>query len=248
MTLVQEQAAQYLVSARRNGPAPRFPEELRPVDLDSALAIQARIGELLGETVGGWKCSVPAGERTVVAPLWKSTIHSGPKCPALSGSIEPEIAFVLAQDLPSRAEPYSEAEVRAAIGETRLVLELIASRFQQPKETTMLERLADSFANQALYLGPVVAGGPTPEMSHFPISIESRGKNVFEVEGKHPDGHPLAPLVWLANFLSSRNQGLRAGEVVTTGSYAGVIEVPVNDPLRVVFNGFGSIDVLLVTC
>src|SRR5262245_45749723 len=168
----------------------------------------------------------------MVAPVWRSCIHRGPKCPALSGSIEPEIAFVIGKDLPPRRQPYSEAEVRSAIGETRLVLELIGSRYQQPKDASFLEKLADSASNQGLYLGPAVPGGPTPGMSHFPISIESRGKNIFELEGKHPDGHPLTPLVWLANFLPARGQHLRAGEVVTTGSYAGVIEVPMGDPLR----------------
>jgi len=247
MNQALEQAAQYLVTARRNGAAPRLAEENRPLDLDSALAIQSRVGELLGESIGGWKCSAPSGDRIVVAPIWRSFIHSGPKCPALSGSIEPEIAFVMAQDLPPRDRPYSEEEVRAAIGETRLVLELIGSRFQQPKEASFLEKLADSASNQGLYLGPVVEGGPTHGMSQFPIVIESRGKNIFEVEGKHPDEHPFVPLLWLANFLPSKGRHLRTGEVVTTGSYAGVIEVPTGDQLRVVFGNFGAIDVLLAT-
>jgi 2-keto-4-pentenoate hydratase len=246
MIEAQEQAAQYLVNARRSGqPGPLMPQTMRPTDFDGALAIQTRVGELLEESIGGWKCSAPSPGKLMIAPIWKSYIHSGPRCPALSGSIEPEIAFVMARDLPSREIPYTQAEVTAAIGETRLVLELIGSRYAEPKDAGFLEKLADSLANQGLYLGPVVPGGATPEMAHFPISIESRGKTIFEVEGKHPDGHPYVPLVWLANFLSSRGQGLKAGEVVTTGSYAGVIEVPVGDALRVVFGDFGAIDVQL---
>ena len=47
-------------------------------------------------------------------------------------------------------------------------------------------------------------------------------------DGHHPDRHPLRPLVWLANFLSAREEigGLKAGQIVTTGSYAGALEVP----------------------
>ena len=89
MNQTAEQAAQYLVNARTNGAGPRMAEADRPADLDTALAIQARIGELLGESIGGWKCSMPSGDRTVVAPIWRSYIYRGPKCPALSGSIEP---------------------------------------------------------------------------------------------------------------------------------------------------------------
>jgi 2-keto-4-pentenoate hydratase len=248
MNQAQEQASQYLVNARRTGTAvARMPEAMRPADIDTALAIQSRVGELLGATIGGWKCSAPNGDRIVVAPIWSSDIHTGFRCPALSGSIEPEIAFVLGRDLPPRTEPYTEDDVKAAIGEARMVLELIGSRFAQPKEAGFLEKLADSASNQGLFLGPAIPGGITPEMGHFPISVESRGKTIFEVEGKHPDGHPLIPLFWLANFLSRSAQGLKAGQVVTTGSYCGVIEVPLGDPLRIVFGAIGAMDVQLAT-
>ena len=46
---------------------------------------------------------------------------------------------------------------------------------------------------------------------------------------------PLLPLVWLANHLSQFGQGLRAGEIVTTGSCCGVRHVTLGaDRVRVV--------------
>ena len=62
-------------------------------------------------------------------------------------------------------------------------------------------------------------------------------------QGKHPDGHPLLPLYWIANFQAARGAGLRAGQVVTTGSYAGMIDVPLAAPLRVRFGELGAIAV-----
>src|SRR5687767_612612 len=246
MNEADERAAQYLATARRSRQAgPRLPEDRRPRSLESVLAIQSRIGELLGETIGGWKCSAPSGSKILAAPLYASHIYTGPRCPVLSGSIEPEIAFVLARDLPARDRPYTDAEVEGAIGEARLVLELIASRYAQPKEAEFLEKLADHASNQGLYLGPAIPGGVTPEMGSFPISIEAHGESIFTVEGKHPDGHPLVPLRWLANFLAGRGKGLAAGMVITTGSYAGVIDVPVGEPLRIVFGEIGVIEVEL---
>jgi 2-keto-4-pentenoate hydratase len=246
-----ERAAQYLAELRRGRrTGPRLPEDCRPRNAESALALQSRVGQLLGGSVGGWKCSAPSGDRIVAAPIYAADIHTGSRCPVATASpaasIEPEIAYVLAHDLPPREAPYTESEVRASIGEARLVLELIGSRYTHPKEADFFEKLADSLSNVGLYVGPVIAGGVTPEMGTLPISMEARGRVFFTEQGKHPDGHPFVPLHWLVNFLSRRGQRLKAGEVVTTGSYAGVVEAPVGEPLRIVFGNIGIIEVELV--
>ena len=69
---------------------------------------------------------------------------------------------------------------------------------------------------------------------------------VFERNVRHPNGHPLAPLVWLANFLSARKETLKAGQIVTTGSYAGIVQVPIDTPITVEFGGVGSLSVQFV--
>jgi len=246
-----ERAAHYLAELRRGRRAgPRLPENCRPRDVNSALAIQSRVGQLLGGSIGGWKCSAPSGEKIMAAPIYAADLHSGARCPVsatgTTASIEPEIAYVMARDLPPRDQPYSESEVRAAIGEARLVLELIGSRYSDSKAAEFFEKLADSLSNLGLYLGPVISGGVTPGMGTFPISMEAQGAAFFKGQGKHPDGHPFVALFWLVNFLSARGQGLKAGEVITTGSYAGVVEAPVNQPLRIAFGDIGVIEVQLV--
>ena len=61
ITPQQESAAQVLAAARKDGrPGARLPENIRPADLDSALVIQRRVVALLGQQIGGWKCSVPS--------------------------------------------------------------------------------------------------------------------------------------------------------------------------------------------
>ena len=65
-------------------------------------------------------------------------------------------------------------------------------------------------------------------------------------DGHHGDGHPLNPLYWLANFLAARGDGLRAGQIVTTGSYAGAIEVPIGQPLTVIYGDLGQVSIELV--
>src|SRR6266516_947350 len=108
---MRDAAARHLVAARTaRRPGERLPEACRPVDVADALAIQERVRELLGAAIGGWKCSLPSAEREIAAaPIFASTITSDSPCRILpiagKARIEPEIAFVIGHDLPSRATP-----------------------------------------------------------------------------------------------------------------------------------------------
>ena len=250
-----EAAALHLVAARRNRRAgPRLPESCRPTSDEDALAIQRRVAVLLDDPVGGWKCSLPTPEKTLVAPIYRATIRTTGPCsvPAQDARarIEPEIAFVLARDLPPRKAPYTEADVRSAIGETRLVLELLGCRYADPAALPFPELLADSASNHGLFVGPAVPRGLDRPLAAFPIAIAGPATAIFARDGRHPDGHPLRPLVWLANWFgtggSGWNQGLAAGQIITTGSYVGAVDVPLATPLTVTFGELGKLEVTLL--
>jgi 2-keto-4-pentenoate hydratase len=49
-------------------------------------------------------------------------------------------------------------------------------------------------------------------------------------------------LYWLVNHLSQQGIGLKQGEWVITGSYAGVLQVPANTDLKLQFWPFGQIN------
>ncbi|HEV2686252.1 MAG TPA: 2-keto-4-pentenoate hydratase [Actinomycetota bacterium] len=245
-----DQAARHLLAARRaRQPGPRIPESYRPVSLEDALAIQQRVQRLLGMAIGGWKCSLPTPERAMsYAAIFAPTISHASPCRVAARAgiarIEPEIAFVVGRDLPQRAEPYSDAEVRASIAETRLVLELLGSRYVDPESVTFPEVLADQVSNHALFVGPVLSEGLSRSLEQFPVAIDAQAGALHRRDGRHPDGHPLPPLLWLANHLASLADvgGLKAGQIVTTGSYAGALEVPVATPLRAAFGTLGTIE------
>jgi 2-keto-4-pentenoate hydratase len=250
----REQAARHLLAARRaRQPGPRLPESCRPAELDDALAIQRRVQELLDLPTGGWKCSLPTAERTIsCAPIFAATIVRASPCPVLARAgvarIEPEVAFVLERDLPPRPKRYGENEVRSAIAETRLVLEVLDSRYSDPAAVTFPELLADHVSNQGLFIGPVLSDALSRPLEGFPITVATATEQLHERDGRHPDGHPLRPLVWLANFLASREAsgGLVKGQIVTTGSYAGALEVPLAKRLQIRFGDLGEIGVELV--
>jgi 2-keto-4-pentenoate hydratase len=245
-----EQAARALLLARRTRrPADRLPPEFRPDNAQDAIAIQACVQRLLGASTGGWKCSVPTVERPIAcAPIFADKIVRTSPCPWTGGpvaKIEPEVAFVLGRDLVRRGTPYAEAELRSAIAETRLVLELLDSRYADPAAANFPELLADNISNLGLFVGPLLERGLDVALERFPVSVSSAGRVLHSREGRHPDGHPLRPLVWLAGYLAERDEPLRAGQIVTTGSYAGALEVPLGEPLIVRFGDLGTIEVEL---
>ena len=250
-TPAHEAAAQFLFAARKSGrPVPRIPVDIRPADVADALAIQRRVGVLVGQPVGGWKCSVPSAPRPIAcAPIFAPTIIRTSPCPVVANGdtmkIEPEIAFVLARDLPARATPYSEEEVRGALREARFVLELVSSRYTDPGAVDFPEALADSISNQGLFVGPVVPDAFARPLDTFPVTVRAGNEILAAKDGQHPDGQPLRPLYWLANYLAQRGDPLRAGMIVTTGSYCGVIDVPLAVPLTIQYGDLGALAVTL---
>ena len=253
-TSAHESAAQFLLAARNRGtPGPRIPAEYRPAQVADAVAVQARVTELVGQPVGGYKCSLPAEPRPIwCAPIFAPAIFRQSPCPVMgSGAtapIEPEIAFVLARDLPARSTPYREEDVRDAVKEARFVLEIIGSRYAEsrnPHADRRRERSPTASPTRACSLDPVLSEPWTRSLEAFPITF-STPEGVFATrDGKHPDGHPLRPLVWLANHLAARGKPLHAGMTVTTGSYCGIVDVPLDKPLTVAYGALGSLAVTL---
>lgn len=241
-------AATVLAVRRRNGEqGPRLPESCRPPDIDTALAIQAAVTEQLGDRIGGWKCATPAEGRVVLAPIYAGVIHDDSPCPAWVRDgqvrVEPELAFILGQDLPARDIPYTPADVDAAIERTHLALELIDSRYSDPGSVPFAENLADGLLNQGLLIGPQVDSEKARAAGTMTIRVNLETGRDTELEGRHPNGEPLAPLYWLVEFLRSKGHGLQAGQAVITGSYAGSFGVPVGEDIAI---GYGDLGVLSV--
>ena len=78
-------------------------------------------------------------------------------------------------------------------------------------------------------------------LDRIAITIDTPAGRLMTLDGRHPDGHPLMPLDWLANFLPTQGRDLRAGEIVTTGSYAGAFDVPLDVPLTIAFGDLGTL-------
>lgn len=242
------EAAGILYERRRAGSVgDRLPESCRPVDVQDALRIQDQAAGLFGHRVGAWKCGLPDGEKVVLAPIWSEMCGRDAVCPVRTRhgqvKVEPELAFVLGQDLPPREQPYADDEIDAAIARTHLALELIEQRFAEPSALRFPEKLADGLVNLGLLIGPAVDNDVARSTSAMAITVRAEGEVLATYEGRHPAAWPRQPLYWLVNYLRARGIALRAGQAVITGSYAGSWPVPARRDLRMAFGELGELAV-----
>lgn len=243
-TAALRSAAITLAARRLSGErGPLLAGEEAPATLDEALAIQQAVRELMGNLVGGWKCGMPSADKVVVAPIYAPTIDEGATGSAWVRDervrTEPELAFMFAGGLPAREQPYSRDDVLAALSGVRLALELIDSRFHAEPKPPFVQSLADGLVNQGLLLGPVVDRAQALTATELAIRVQQGGRDE-RLDGVHPAGDPLAPLLWLVEHLRQRGEGLLPGQAVITGSYAGVIDVLPGVPVTLTMGALGS--------
>ncbi len=225
--LAPAEAAQALCRARRDGR--RVMSSLLPShDRRAAYAIQDATLAALGP-IGGWKVGASApGREPVCAPLPAEGLVPGGA--SLVGAawhlrgVEAELAFRLGTDLPPRGLPYTRDEVADAIDAVLPVIEVAETRLVDWLDASPSALLADLLCH-----GGLVLGEPAPferawlDLAHTEVVMHFDAQVVAHTVGEHTHPDVGALLVWLANEAAARGAGLRAGQVVTTGSCTGML-------------------------
>jgi len=258
MTQKNSPAAIELAQRRKTGKAgPLLADELRPHTFAQAFDLQQEVGlnfaGVSANDVAGWKCGLPNEDNNIIGALYSQTLQYASDdnvsvCTLYANAdglaaVEPELAFELKHDLPARAALYSEGEIDAAIGTTRLALELIQSRYENPGQATFFDALADGLVNQGVWLGPELSRKSECNLAAFLLSIQYPDGQVETREVKHPNGNPRVGLYWLVNFLSIQGIGMRHGQQAITGSYAGVLKLPMSQILTLGYGELGKFSI-----
>jgi 2-keto-4-pentenoate hydratase len=137
--------------------------------------------------------------------------------------------------------PY--AEVAAAVTAFPAI-EIVDSRFRDYRGTPLIERIADCVSNGAFVEGDAQPLWRKFDLSKLDARLEIDGQVVVQRIGGHPAGDPLLPAVDLVNDLR-HTTGVRAGLVMTTGTYTGLNFAKPGQRVAAVFDGFGSAEVHL---
>lgn len=218
--------------------------ELAPVDMAEAFAVQRAVLAGLGGTIGGYKCAAPPGKDPTAAIMNGAFIRPAPARWVMPREgkvgIETEIAFRLGHDLPARTTPYSRDEVLDAVSGAFPAIEMVESRYVDPKAVGPMEALADCIAHGGLVFGADVPAWRGMDLPNLVVRQTAGAEVQVERAGGNPSLDPVVPLVWLANALPEFGLHLQAGQVVTTGSCTGLLWVPGHQRITGGFAGFGE--------
>ena len=249
-----DDAARRLVDARTGGPALEgLPDSCRPDSLASGYAIQAALRRRLGGVLGGWKVActndraqaLMKTDQPFAGPLLAPMLYPDPATFSGTGfrmrMVEGEFAFRLAKDLPERAEPYSRDEVLDAIGAVHPAMEVADSRYRDWLSVGLPSLVADGAVSGALIYSAGHDDWKNLDLVHTAVRVVVNGETVAEGSGANVLGDPLRSMEWLANHLSGRGEGLRAGDIVTTGSCTGNYQAQPGDEVVADFGALGEV-------
>ncbi len=219
-------AANLLLDARRTAtPITDLPEELQPKSLDEAYFVQDTMAAAYG-AIGGWKVGAPTPDATpIFAPMPLAWIT--PNDSVLEGptwryrGLEAEIAFLIGEDLPVRATPYSRDEVIAALASCHPVIEVLESGLVDPAAATRFSMIGDMQMHGGFVWGPAYSDWKAIDFTKERVTLAVDGVVRVERVGSNTSGDFLKLLPWLANEGAARTGGLKAGQWVTTGSWTG---------------------------
>ena len=228
------------------------PSEARQLSLDEAYAVQDRVREALvarGERVAGWKAAFTnaAMQKTygMSEPVCGFLLASGvlgsgvevPMSRFVSPVAEAEIAFVMRSDLagPGITPPRALLAVEGALP----ALEL--PDFRMSGKPVGTDLVADG-----IFANAIVLGAGLTSVTHLDLALEGL---VYELNGAvvatntaaEVLGNPLHSLTWVANHLGARGLGLRAGDVVMTGSISLLLRPKAGDIVRASYTRLGSV-------
>ncbi|HEX4246218.1 MAG TPA: fumarylacetoacetate hydrolase family protein [Pseudonocardia sp.] len=251
MTDPTAQAADTLWAAWTGGyQLAELPDEVRPVDAAAGWAVQRALAELAGPSYGYKIAATSAAGQAhigVGGPLPGALFDRFRREPGAvlrsarlhMGVVEAEFAFRLASDVPAGA---TEEQVLAAVGALHLAIEVPDSRFEHFERAGEAQLLADVACAGWFVLGPAVPGWRELDLATAPTRLLVNGAEAATGSGAAVLGDPRTALGWLAGQLERFGTGLRAGDVVTTGTTTAPPAIGAGDAVRAEFGPLGAVE------
>jgi len=233
-----------------------LPAHCRPATRAEGYAIQAEIAKLSGQNIIGWKIAATskAGQQhirvdgPIAGPLLAARARESGARIALAGNhmkvAEAEFAFRMGSDLPKRVEAYSVDEVLAAVATLHPAIEIPDSRYEDFTRVGAAQLIADVACGCWFVIGPEVrADWRAHDLVQHGVSAYRNGALAGQGSGANVLGDPRVALAWIANELCAYGEGLRAGEVVMTGTCLTPVPVSAGDNVKMDFGEFGALEV-----
>ena len=216
--------------------------------IDQAYQIQLGLIDrrvVAGEHQIGWKVGLtaPAIQRQFGfhEPVFGCVLDSRPSGHVfapnelIAPGFENELCMRLRTDLSGTV---TLDEARAAIEAVHPSLEIIETRGPFTEQIALA--LADNAQQKT-----VILGDPAPllaDLATIRATVTINGQEIATGTGDAVLGNPLNAVVWLARKLTEFGRGLKAGEIIMTGSFTRQFPIAPGDSIRTVFSGVGAVE------
>jgi 2-keto-4-pentenoate hydratase len=252
-------AAQVISANRRNRARLRsLPAELAPRDEAEGYRVQRAVHDLLLPYAGamvGYKigCTSAVMQQYLNIPhpcgggVFAKGVHDSGASLQLRDyvrvGVECEIAVRLGHDLPPAQAPFTAETVAQAIEAYHPAIEIVDERYADWASLGAATLVADDFFAAGCVLGKPVARSAAPDLLSMVGHAIVNGTEAGRGTGADVSGHPHNPLVWLANHLAREGRGLRAGQIVLTGSLVKTIWLDAAATVTMDLSGLGAVEV-----
>lgn len=229
--------------------------------LDDAYAVQAELIRLKlaqGRRQIGWKIGLTS--RAMQEQLKIDTPDSGvllddmlfadgatvPKTRFIQPRVEAEIAFLMGQDLSGAA--VTREDVVAATAHVAPALEILDTRILRAdpatgKARSITDTVSDNAANAGIVLGAERHPVNAQDLRWVGAIVKRDGVVEETGLGAGVLDDPVTGILWLVQRLARYGQGLKAGDIVLSGSFVRAIEAPPGSRFEADFGAFGHVSI-----
>ena len=233
-----------------------LPAHCRPGSRAEAYAIQAELAKSSGQSIAGWKIAATsaAGQEHVKIDgpiagclLSARALAAAARIPLAGNNMkvaEAEFAFRMGAALPKRATAYGVAEVLSAVATLHPAIEVPDSRYADFTRVGAEQLIADVACACWYMIGPATrADWRGIDLAQHGVAAYRNGALAGRGSGAKVLGDPRSALAWVANELINYGDGLRAGDVVITGTCLTPVQVSMGDKVKMDFGEFGALEV-----
>jgi 2-oxopent-4-enoate hydratase len=161
----------------------------------------------------------------------------------IAPKVEPELAFVLKEDL--KGPGVTIAQVLQATAGVMPAIEVVDSRVKDWKI-----KIQDTIADGASIGRIILSGKLTPienlDLRYLGLVLEKNGEVISTAAGAAVLGHPANAVAWLANKLASYGIPLKKGDVIMSGSFTAACPAVAGDHVSCHFDRIGSVSVRFI--
>ena len=253
-----DEAAAQIVAAREQQTMLKGLGESAPLTMEDGYKIQDAFMNSWSSPLAGWKVGATAPkvqevygvDQPFYGPFYEPDVYASPAHPGAANyghhCVECEFAFRFARDLPPRDENFTREEILDAVDVLIPAFELISPRFDTLLQDNVALAAADCGLNGGLVLGEPYEGWRQLDLASHPVVLTVDDEKIAEGTGANVLRHPYNVLDWLANTLPQRGLGLKAGEIVSTGTCTGFHYIEPGQKAVADYGEIGQIEITFV--